>query len=306
MLNGPLDIASASVQLQADKISIPLLTASFAGSHWKGSLSLPRACSRWSECPISFDLQADQIIPQQLRSFTDPSRPSPWYRLLSPTTNTRAQFFDQFRASGSIKAGRLVLPNVTASHVSANVRVDSGRLHLSDLTAEVFGGKHIGSWDVDFTTQPPLYAGNGSFQQADLTQLSEAMRDPWLTGTGNGEYRVEARGRTLAELLGSATGSLHFDMHSGDLAHVVVEDSSLKVRRFAGILTLHNGKFALQRGLLDSTNGSYSVSGTALWSRELDFSLQGDGVPNRTVTGTLAEPRVSVTQAPTTRATLQH
>jgi AsmA family/AsmA-like C-terminal region len=304
-LNGPLEIGSAIIQLQPERISIPSFTASLDGSHWKGSLSLPRACSRWSECPISFDLQADEIVPEKLRSFTDPSRPSPWYRVLSPAPNTRPAFLDQMRASGSIKAGRLVLPNLTASHITANVRVDSGHLHLSDLTADLFGGKHVGTWDVDFTAQAPLYAGNGAFKQVDLAQLAESMHDPWLTGTGNGEYRVEARGPTLRELLGTAAGSLKFDVHAGDLPHVVFEDSSLKVRRMAGMLTLRNGKFELQHGVLDSATGSYSVSGTASWSRELDFALQGDGVPNRIVTGTLAEPKVSATQTPTTRANLQ-
>ncbi len=304
-LNGPLEVAAATIQLQPEKILVPSLTASLAGSRWKGSLSLPRGCAHWSECLISFDLQADEIEPQRLHAFTDPSRPSPWYRVLSPSPSMRPQFLDQLRASGTIKAGRLVLPNFIASHVTANVRVDSGRLHLSKLTGEVFGGKHVGSWDVDFTAQPPHYDGNGAFKQVELSQLALAMHDPWLTGTGNGEYRVEARGRSLAELLGTASGSLKFDMHAGDLAHVVVEDTSLKVRRFAGMLTLRNGKFELQHGVLDSTTGSYSVSGTALWSRELDFTLQGEGVPNRTVTGTLASPKVSATQSPTTRATLQ-
>lgn len=305
-LNGPVEINSATIRLQPDRVDVEAITASLADSHWKGSFSLPRGCSRWSQCRISFDLQADEIIPERLRLFGDPTKPSPWYRVLSASSTPQLPLLTQLQASGRLRVARLILPNVTAAHVSSDVDVDSGRLHLSELTADVFGGKHSGTWDVDFTTQPPLYAGNGTFKQVALPQVAAAMHDPWLTGSGSGAYRVEAHGHTLPELLGSATGSLQFDVRGGELAHVILEDSSLKLRRFTGVLALRSGKFEVQHGVLDSVGTSYAVSGNASWSCALDFTLLPDGAPGVTVTGTLAAPKVVVQPTAATRATLQH
>jgi AsmA family/AsmA-like C-terminal region len=305
-LNGPVEVASAAIRLKDDRVEVQSLTASLAGSHWKGSLSAPRGCARLAECPISFDLQADEIIPERLRLFADPSRPSPWYRVLAPAAKSGTPLLTQLRATGKLKAARFVLPNLVATHVATNVTVDAGRLHLSDLTADVLGGKHLGSWDVDFTVNPPLYAGNGSFKQVELAQLATAMHDDWLTGTGNGEYRVESHGHSLPELLGTAAGSMKFDIHGGDFPHVIVENDPLQVRRFAGVLTLKDGQFELQHGILDSTSGNYSVMGNASWARQLDFRLASDTASTMTVTGPLASPTVSVQDAPPSRATLEH
>jgi hypothetical protein len=305
-LNGPVDVASAAFRLQPDRVDVQSIVASVAGSHWKGSLSLPRACARLAECPIAFDLQADEINPQRLRLFADPSRPSPWYRILTPGPSARPSILGQLHATGKLKAARLEFPNLSATHIAANLTVDAGRLHLSDLTADVLGGKHSGTWDIDFAMQPPLYAGNGNFKQIVLAQLATAMHDAWLTGTGNGEYRVEARGRTLPELLAGASGSLRFDVHGADLSHVVLEDGSLKIRRSAGILLLKGGTFEVQHGVLDSMSAAYSLNGTVSWSRNLDFTLLSDSAPTLTVSGTLASPQVLSQDPAPNRATLEH
>ena len=305
-LNGPVEIASAAIRLKDDRVEVQAITASLAGSHWKGSLSAPRGCPRLAECAISFDLQADEIVPERLRLFADPSRPSPWYRVLTPSAKSGSPLLTQLRASGRLRTARLVLPNLVANHVETNVTVNAGLLHLSELTADVWGGKHLGTWDVDFTASPPLYAGNGSFKQVELAQLATAMHDAWLTGTGNGEYRVEAHGHSLAELLGTAAGSMKFDLHGGDFPHVIVENDPLQMRRFAGVLTLKDGEFELEHGVLDSPSGNYSVTGSASWSRQLDFKLGSDTTSPIAVTGPLASPKVSVENATPSRATLEH
>ena len=305
-LNGPVEVTSAAVHLKPDMVEVQSIAASLAGSHWKGSFSIPRGCPRLAECPASFDLQADEIIPERLRLFGDPSRPSPWYRVLAPAPKSAPPLLTQLHAIGKLKAVRLVLPNLLATHVATSLAVGGGRLHLSDLTADVLGGKHLGNWDVDFTTKPPVYTGTGSFKQVALAQLATAMHDAWLAGTGNGEYRVEAHGHSLPELLGTAAGSMKFDIHGADFPHVLVENDPLQVRRFAGILTLKDGRFELQHGILDSTSGNYSVTGNASWSRQLDFRLASDTAAPIRVTGQLDSPMVSVEDGVPNRATLEH
>jgi len=305
-LNGPIEVATADVHLQPDRVEVQSITAAFADSRWKGSLSLPRNCAHWAECPISFDLQTDQIVPERLHAFADTSRPSPWYRVLAPASSAAPTILSQLRGSGKLKVGRLMLPNLVASHASSNLVIDSGHLRLSGLTAEVLGGKHDGNWEIDFVTQPPVYRGSGSFERVALAQLASAMRTAWITGAGDGTYHVEARGSSLVNLLGTASGSLNFDLRDVDLPAIVVEDGSLKGRRFVGTLGVRNGRFDLQNSTLDCTSGEYSVTGTATWSRQLAFTLTSENNPTLTVSGTLAEPQVTEETASPSRAKLQH
>jgi AsmA-like C-terminal region len=152
--------------------------------------------------------------------------------------------------------------------------------------------------------ESPLYTGAGTFEQIALSQLASAMHDPWLTGSGGGEYRVETHGHTLPELLGTAAASLKFDIHGGELSHLVADEGSLQFRRFTGMLLLRNGIFEVQHGSLDSAAGNYSLSGSASWARQLNFTLVSNGAPKIAVSGTLASPVISTSPVPSARVTL--
>ena len=305
-LGGPLEVASASVTLKPDRADVQNLSATVGGSHWTGSLSLPRPCAALPGCAIAFNLQADQLSTERISKFVNPGLSAPWYRFLTPEANAGPPFLMRLNAAGKFATNQLVIHGFNATHVTANLSVQNGLLRLNDLRGETLGGRHRGSWEVDFSAKPPAYTAEGTFEHVALAELAAAMHDDWITGQGNADYKLKASGRNVPELLEAASGKLRFDMTDGALKHVLVENIPLGVRRFSGDLAFRGGEFTIEDAQLDSSGSSYSVSGTASLSREVNFKLVHDKNSGLNITGTLEEPHVSAVHAPATEAALKH
>jgi hypothetical protein len=305
-LNAPLEITSANLVLTPDQISVQNLTASIADSSWRGSLALPRPCTPDS-CPVRFDLHADEIATDRLNQLINPHiRKQPWYRFLS-SPPAGVPYLLTVHATGKLTANRLLVRKLVASRLSANVELDKGKLRLSDLHADVLGGKHVGEWQANFTAKPPECSGSGRLERIALDQLSESMNDDWITGSATATYRVKMAGLDANELFASATSTLQVDARDGQLRHLALgeETGSTQMHRLAASLSLHDGEFEIQEGKLETSAGSYQVSGTASLTRSLNLKLAPDKGPAFNITGTLTEPRVSPIISPETQAALK-
>jgi len=171
----------------------------------------------------------------------------------------------------------------------------------------VLGGKHLGEWEADFTAKPPAYGGSGTVERIALDQLSEAMKDDWITGSATTTYRVKTSGLDAGELFASATSTLWVDARDGVLRHVALAEGNgpLQMHRLAARMFLRNGKFEIQQGKLETPAATYQLNGTASLTRVLDLKLTREGAAGFNITGTVMEPHVSAIVAPETRAALK-
>jgi len=302
-LNAPLEIASANLVLTADQISAQNLTASIADSAWRGSLAFPRPCTADS-CPVRFDLHADEIATDRLNQLLNPHlRKQPWYRFLSSPA-AGVPYLLTVHATGKLTASRVLMGKLVANRVSTNVDLDKGRLRLSDLHADVLGGKHVGEWQANFTAKTPEYNGGGRVERIDLDQLSKSMDDDWIAGSATANYRLKMAGLNANELFASATSTLKIDVRDGLLRHLALgeEMGPTQMHRLAASLFLHDGQFEIQEGKLETSAGSYQISGTASLTRSLNLKLTREKGTGFNITGTLTEPRVSPIVSPETQA----
>jgi hypothetical protein len=307
-LNAPVEIASASLLLTPENVQVQNLTASLTGSAWHGSLLLPRHCALPQSCAVSFDLHADEIAIDELKQLLSPHpRKQPWYRFLSTSTQAANSYLLTLRATGKLTVDRVAIQNLVATRVFAQVALDEGQLRLSDLRGELLGGKHIGEWTADFTVKPPEYDGSGTLQRVDLRQLAEVMHDGWVTGTAAANYRASASGVDAAELLSSAKATLRLEVRDGLLPHIALIEGNepLRIHRLVGNFVLHDGRFEIQQGKLETPSGIYQLSGTASLTRTLDLKLVRDGAPGFNITGPLTEPRVAPVKTQETQAALK-
>lgn len=306
-LNAPLEITSANLLLAPDQISVQNLTASIADTSWQGSITLPRPCAAAESCSVHFDLHADEIATDRLNQLVNPHvRQRPWYGFLSSSA-PGVPYLLTVHAAGKLTANRVVVRKLVGDRVSANVELNKGKLRLSDLRADVLGGKHIGEWEADFTAKPPEYSGSGTLERVSLDQLSASMNDDWITGSATATYRVKTSGADASELLASAVGSFKLDARDGLLSHIALTEGTgpLQLRRLAGDLTFQDGKFEIQDGKLETPAGIFQVNGTASLTRVLNLKLSREGATGFTVTGTLTEPHVSPIVSPETQAALK-
>jgi len=306
--NVPLEIASANLLLSHDQVQVRNLAASIAGSEWRGSLVLPRPCLPPALCEVRFDLHAEEIAADQLNLALNPSAlKQPWYHFLSSSTSSGTPYLLAVRAAGTISADRVVIHKLTATHVSADARLENGLLQLSNLRGDVLGGKHVGDWKAYFTRKPPQCSGSGTFDRVALGQLSQVMNDAWITGTATGSYRINTSGLSMLELLSSATGSLQVEAHDGLLPHIALADGSgpLEMNRFSLRLVLAHGKFAIEQGNLETPDGSYQVKGSASLDRSLNVKLSREGSQGFNISGTLSKPLISPGTNAETQASLK-
>ncbi|MGB8062870.1 MAG: AsmA family protein [Candidatus Sulfotelmatobacter sp.] len=293
----PAEIASAEMRLLPDEIHVTKLNAKAAGSEWTGSLEMPRGCGTADACEVHFALNTNQTALIRLNEWLNVSaKKRPWYRVLEASAPGGPSLLARLRASGRVTADRLQLPGATATHLSANVSLQNGKLQLADLTAEFAGGKHKGEWQVDFNSKPAVCEGSGTLTGVALDNFANAMNDGWIAGTANGSYKVTAN--CAADFWESAKGTLRVSMKDGAFPHVLIGDDAqaLRVSRLDGQAELHAGTIEIKDAKLDSPEGQYQLSGTASLNREVDFKLKGtpdNSTSGYTITGTLAAPKVS-------------
>ena len=306
-LTEPVEISSASIELLPTATEVRKLTASVGGNTWRGSLSVPRQCEKPQACPIRVDLHTDEFVTDELSGLVNelPGK-EPWYRFLSSPAQPKP-YLASLHAVGNLTANRVVIHNLVANRVSAEVELEQGRLQLSNVRGDVLGGRHAGEWLVDFTVNPPTYQGNGTLEKVALGQIAEAMHDAWITGTANVEYRADTAGWTKAELLSHADAVFQLEAREGSLPHLTLagDGGPLRVNRFVGRLLLRSGKFEIDQGKLQTPGGIYQLSGTASLGRVLDFKLARDGARGFNITGTVDQPRLAVSTAPETQAALK-
>jgi len=313
-VGGPIEIVSADTQLLPEEVRIAKLNAMAAGTSWTGSLTMPRGCGTPSACQVHFLLAADQIALADLSAWVHPSgEERPWYRVLeSNATTAHPSFLANVRASGQLTADHLQVQSLDATGISAKVNLDSGKLQITELTADFLGGKHRGEWQADFSVKPGLCKGSGSLTATSLTDLADAMKDGWISGIANATYElnVPCASEVRTSFWTLADGALQFDMRDGTLPHVSLagDGEPIRVTRLVGQARLYAGKIEMKDARLESPGGNFQLSGIATVKGEVDFKLAtrtNSPASGYAIRGTVAEPRVIRLDSPETQAKLK-
>jgi len=297
--NSPLQIAGADLRLEEDAFSLQNLSASFAGvkMNFTGRLSMPRQCPSIEACPVTFDLRADQISVDALNELFNPNTVKrPWYRILP--SRQPIPILTRVRGQGTLSAGRVSLGTLSATSMVARASIANSVLELSDLRADVLGGKHLGAWRADFAQSQPAYSGSGRIASLPLATVSTAMRSKWASGTVDLDYDVVMSGAAAGQLLASADGKMRFAWQNGELRHVTLGNETLRFSRFAGSAALKNGAFSISESKMHTPRGILEVSGTASLSRQLDLRLNGSA-RSVAITGTVENPKVRIAETET-------
>lgn len=295
-LGGPVEIDSANMQLSPDGVRVDHLNARAATASWTGTLALPRGCRATEACLVHFALKANQLSLANLNEWIHPPNKTPWYRALAPMSATQVSAFSTVHASGQIAVDRLQLAKIQASHLSANVDLEDGKLEVSALRADLLDGQIRGEWNLDFGAKPSVCKGSGKFLDISLASLASLMNDGWVEGRVNADYEIAST--CSGDFWSSAGGTVRVDVRNGILPHLFVADDQqpLRIIRLSGQGQLRSGKIEIKNANLESPDGTYQLSGTASLNRELDLKLtHGSNGANLgyTVRGTLSEPVIT-------------
>ena len=222
---GPVEIASAEMQLLPDEVRVAKLNAKAANTLWTGSLAMPRGCGTPGACEVHFALNANQIAIGGLSEWVRPSpKERPWYRVLESSPQAGPSLLASVRASGQVTTDRLQVEGLAATRVSAKVHLDSGKLQISELTADLLGGKHRGEWQADFSVKPAVCNGSGSLTGVSLASFADAMKN--RVDRGHREHELRGEGSCSAGFWTSGEGTLQFEMRDGSLPQVALGEDA--------------------------------------------------------------------------------
>lgn len=302
----PAQIASATAVASEKNITLQNLTFAFPGTrgNLSGSIQWPRGCtpSAQTPCSLGFTLAADQLSLEDLNRLINPRlHDHPWYAVWTRFGAHSKSPWQELYAAGRISAGKFSLSGLPLSHVSAQLRLAPGKFDLSDLRADVLGGKYVGELRADLTGAAPGYSSAGEMQHISLAEMSSLMHDAWASGTASFSYKGTAAGRTKKELAASAAATAKFQWEQGALPRIILDrnGSPLQIRHFTGSLELAKGIFQMGPSKLETPAGIYEVSGTASLGQDLDLRLALNGrkppeeLRGYSIGGSLAKPRVS-------------
>jgi len=322
-LNTPIEISSAAMSLAPDAVLMQKISARTGSTHWNGAVTALRHCTPPGivpgpvpNCLFQFDLTADQLSIGDLAAwFTAHPAKRPWYRLLNSNQPLGPSPLLAIQAQGNLHVGRFGLKKVPVTQVATQVNLDRGKITLTALRAQLLQGTHQGNWTIDLSkhdlsnhdmstpdastddasTPSVRYHGAGTLNDIALAQVATLMNDAWIAGTVDGDFDVEGSGDSFRELPAQSHGKLHFVMRNGSLPHIEIPGSPvpLPVHRFTGELHLKKGVWELSTGRLESRDGIYQVRGTDSPGSGFDFALTRGDEQSWTLTGTLANPRIT-------------
>jgi len=320
LLNQPVEIANARIELKSGEQRVTLSDASALGARWQGTIwhTMNAAPSSWE-----FDLAADHLNAADLDSWIGPrARPSWISRLFTPDATSVAQIsgpgpLSQLRAHGSLRADAFTLAPLQLQKLHAQVEMLGRNVNFSEFDAKLNGGIISGGLLASLEADPSywLHAALKDVSATDLCPPDSELRDR-VSGLLSGDVRLSFHGVGREKLLDSIKGEGRIsaarvairglDFSPPSVAQVS-RDSSGQFSLFTADISVDARKLQFQKISLVDGAGSYQGIGTSDFSRSIHFSfsrrLQLPGLkhsdlhpPERLIRldGTLDAPRVSV------------
>jgi hypothetical protein len=212
LLNQPLLVSSASIELRRGRRRVNLAAVQALGADWTGSLVAPTDDGPWT-----FDLSAGRLDAADLNEWLAmPDRPSFLRRMLpfaAPAAPgdapARADALDRLNARGRLRVGQLLLSPLRVEkmeNLDAQAALQGSSILLREVRAELYGGRLTGDFQARLSPEP-AYSFDGQFLRLDLRELASAASLPGSgAGWASGELQLSARGSDRAALAASLEG----------------------------------------------------------------------------------------------------
>lgn len=121
----------------------------------------------------------------------------------------------ELRANGSVKVGALKIAGIQASNVRVDLRADAGRLELSPLAANLYGGSASGAFSLQAASpaRMSLRQNLSGIQIGPL--LKDALDKDLLEGRGQVQLDLSAQGASVAQMKRALNGTARIELRDG-------------------------------------------------------------------------------------------
>jgi len=195
-----------------------------------GKFDLSADITKLSEAPqmkfaLAVDtLDLDKLVPPVVAAPPKPpadgkkddSKPAPAPAPAAPVDDTiNLSALVGPSVNGTLKVGKLVVRGLKADEVSASVKLDKGKLDISDLAAGLYGGKLAGALSVDAAQGNQIATKMTLAGIAIEPLLVDLAKRNVLSGTGNLTLDLKTGGANVYAMKSGLGGTLQLKLRDG-------------------------------------------------------------------------------------------
>lgn len=163
--------------------------------------------------------------------------------------------------------------------VKTRLRLTDGVIDLSDLEAELAGGRVKGRTSLDARDEKaaPAWEADLDWRRVNLQRWIRSGDAFVLAGGFSGKTAVHARGKSTAALLRSLDGSIRGQIEGGSISHLILEAVGLDVAQAIGVYFKGSEPLKLSCALVDIRADKGRLTANTLVLNTADTVIFVDG-----------------------------
>ena len=182
----------------------------------------------------------------------------------------------ELRARGTLKVGALTIHNIKASKLSAALNAGDGKLAISPLSANLYGGSASGALSAT-ASNAPRFALKQNLAGIDVgSLLKDAIDKQPIDGRGNVTLDVSSAGGGFDQIKKSLNGSARLELRDGAVHGVNVAQAIRKAKARIGELRGQQADDAGTGSVAEKTDfselsGSFSITNGVAHNNDLSL-----------------------------------
>ncbi|QDZ29456.1 AsmA family protein [Noviherbaspirillum sp. UKPF54] len=200
---------SAHVNLGKETVS-----AALKGHLDESAFDAKLGLTKFSPAAYTFDIGVDRIDLDRYQAkpaATAAAAPKP----NAPEKPIDLTALRDLRADGSVRVGALKVKNIRTSNVRFDLHAAGGKLDISPLAANLYGGSVAGALSATAST-PARFAVRQSLTGVNVGPLlKDAINKDTLEGKGNVQLDVTTAGGTFSQMMKGLNGTARMELRDG-------------------------------------------------------------------------------------------
>lgn len=247
--------ANGNASIKLDKQAV---AAAFNGSMDQSAFNAKLGIAGFSPMAYTFDIGIDRIDLNRYQSrAAGPAKGAAPKQ--APEQPMDFSALQKLQANGKLRVGALKVANLNTTNVRVDLRAANGRLELSPLAANLYGGSTNGAFTIN-AGKPARFAVRQNLSGIHVGPLLKDAtgKDP-IEGKGNVQFDVTSSGATFEQLKRGLDGSARLELRDGAIRGVNIAQA---VRNAKASINTIRGKEDRQP----------APGGTGSTSEKTDFS----------------------------------
>ena len=235
-----------------------------------------------------------------------------------------------FKAAINLNKSKLSLAKINAKtaqgSIMGDIYIDAHNHKTTNPQAEQFNNALKPNWNINLVVKGinlEKWLQVADDRKKKAKEKSNRTPQSYVTGLLNGQVKLNGKGNSTTQLLGSLNGDLSFYIRNGDISHLVIEAAGLDIAQAAGLLIKGDKNIKMQCAVADfKANKGVMKSNVTLIDTEVTTLLLDGNVdmgeeklklritakPKNfspftvrspiEITGTFLNPNVSLSKAP--------